>query len=125
MNSPALVVDVRVLRVPVFYPVHVFPAPAIQCTALIAADDVFHSRGHDDLRARNPGRSNSVHHDFEVAHLLANDLQRINQGSEDDDCRAVLVVMHYRNVELFLESFFNLETTRRRDIFEIDSTECS
>src|SRR6185369_492881 len=35
----------------------------------------------------------------------------------------MLIVMKNGNVELFSQSLLDLETTRRRDVFEIDSTE--
>ncbi len=33
----------------------------------------------------------------------------------------MLIVVKNRNVELLLESLFDLETTRRRDVFEVDT----
>ena len=57
-------------------------------------------------------------------HFLADDLQRIDQSGEHDNCSAVLVVVKDGNVEFFFESFLDLETSRRGDVFEIYAAEC-
>src|SRR6185369_12754852 len=106
---------------PVFHPVHVVAATAIERARLIAADDVLHTRGHYDLRASNTCRTDAVYDDFDLFHLLANVLERVDQCGKDDNSGTVLIVVKHWNVEFFSESFLDLETARRRDVFEVDT----
>jgi hypothetical protein len=84
---------------------------------------VLHARGHDDLRTRNTRSADAVHDHFDLADLLADDLERVYQRRQDDDRRAVLIVVKDGDVEFFLQSFFDLKTTRRGDVFKIDPAE--
>src|SRR6185295_9799512 len=60
MNSALLVIWVGVLRVPVFYPIHVLSTTSIKGPRLIAADNTFDAGSHDDLGTRDAGRAHTV-----------------------------------------------------------------
>src|SRR5262249_40261296 len=53
----------------------------------------------------------------------ADNLECVHERGEDDDRRAMLVVMHDRDVEGLLESVFDLEAAWRADVFEVDAAE--
>ena len=118
---PLFVVGIRVPRVPVFDPIHPFAASGIKSACLIATNNVPHTRRHDDLRTGDSSRAHSVNNHLNVAHILADNFQRIQKRREDNNCSAVLIVMKHRDVEFFLESVFNLKTSRRGDVLEVDT----
>jgi hypothetical protein len=73
-----------------------------QRPCLVAADNIFYTRSHYDLRTRDARRTDAVHDDLYVFHSFAYDLQRIDERRQNDDCRAVLIVMKNGNIKLFL-----------------------
>ena len=58
--------------------------------------------------------------DLDVADLLADDPQRVDQGGEHHDGGAVLVVVEDRDVELVAQPALDLEAARRGDVLEVD-----
>ncbi len=52
-----------------------------------------------------------------------NDLGRVEQSRQDDDRGAVLVVVHDRNVQALLQTPFDFEAARCRDVLEVDAAE--
>ena len=60
---------------------------------------------------------------MDIAGVLARQLQRIDERSSTDDGCAVLVIVHHRNVQLLLQSAFNLESLGRLDVLEVDAPE--
>ena len=58
--------------------------------------------------------------DADVSHLLGDDAQGVQQSCEDDSRRAVLVVVEHGDVEGLAKARLHLETTRRRDVLEVD-----
>src|SRR5215210_1703965 len=89
----------------------------------IAADDVFRAGGHDDLGAGHPRSADAVHDYTKVLHLLAHDLEGVDQGGQHHDGRAVLVVVEDGDIELFFQTLFDLEAPRGRDVLEIYAAE--
>jgi hypothetical protein len=79
----------------------------------VAPHNILHTGGEHDLRARHPRRPDPVYHDLEVLHLLADDLQGVDERREDHDRRAVLIVVEDRYVELLFEALLYLEAPRR------------
>ena len=77
----------------------------------------------EEFRDRDSSSSRSVEHDFYVFFFLSCDFQRIDQSCKDSDSCPVLIIMHDRDIELRLESLFDLETPWCCDIFEIDPSE--
>src|SRR6185295_617361 len=49
--------------------------------------------------------------------------QGIYERREDNDRRAVLVVVHDGNIEFALQALLDLETARRGDVFQVDAPE--
>jgi len=58
-----------------------------------------------------------------LGELLALEFKRVQQASANNDCRAVLVVMEDRNVEVSAQHLFDGEAVGRRNVFQIDATE--
>ena len=75
------------------------------------------------LRDCRAGRADAGHDDAHVRELLADDAERVDQRGEDDDRRAVLVVVEDRDVERLAESALDLEAARSRDVLEVDPAE--
>ena len=51
---------------------------------------------------------------LDLAHLLADDLERVYQGGEHDDGGAMLIVVKDRNIEFFFQSLFESENNAAR-----------
>ena len=68
-------------------------------------------------------RPSSVQNHSDIFFLLSCDFESIYESCEYHDSRPVLVIMHDRDVELSLQTLFDLEASRCRDIFEVDPTE--
>ena len=60
---------------------------------------------------------------LELFHLLADDLERVDERRQRDHRGAVLIVVEDRDVEPLLQLFLDLETVRRGDVFEVDAAE--
>jgi hypothetical protein len=95
----------------------------VQRAARVAADDVAHARLEQDLRHRDAGGAEADDEHVQVLDALAGDLDRVEQRGEDDDRRAVLVVVEDGDVELGLQPVLDLEAPRRRDVLEVDAAE--
>ena len=91
----------------------------------IAIDDqeVVPMRTHGDQQShrRYAGGTGTEHHDARLVQLLTLQLQRIEQRSGDDDRGTMLVIVKHRDVELIDQRLLDLETMRRRDVFEVDA----
>ena len=74
--------------------------PAVHDALAVAADHVRDSGGEQHLRHCDAGRADAGDDDPEVLDPLADDLERVDERSQDDDRRAVLVVVEDRDVEL-------------------------
>ena len=72
---------------------------------------------------RDPGGARAVDDAPDLADLLPDDLQGVEQRGADHDGGPVLVVVKDRDIADLLESPFDLETPGRRDIFEVDAAE--
>ena len=70
-----------------------------------------------------PGGAGADDHDLDLAGALAHHAQRVDQRGEDDDRRAVLVVVEDGDVELGAQAALDLEAARRRDVLEVDAAE--
>ena len=88
---------------------------------LVTANDVADARRHDDFCASNTRGAHAINDNFNIAHLLADNLQRVNERGEYNNGGAVLIVMEDRNVEFFFEPVFYLETTWGGNVFQIYS----
>ena len=66
-------------------------------------------------RARN-------HHPH-VGDVFLHHAQAVEDGGSADNCRAVLIVVEYRNIHPLAQFLFNIETFWRFNVFEVDSAE--
>lgn len=89
----------------------------------IAADDLLDPRREEDVGNRHPGRSHPVDHHLKIFQLFLNNLNRIQQRGQDDHRRPMLIVVENRDIEALPEASLNLKTTRRGDVFQINSAE--
>ena len=76
-----------------------------------------------DVQAGHGGRTRPADHHADVFDVFAGELQRIDQRRRTDDGRTVLVVVHQRDVQLFLQAALDLERFRRLDVLQIDAAE--
>ena len=115
-------IRVGVLGKPLLGGVQVVP-PLPDRTPPVGADHLGHAGLEQDLSAGHPGCADTGDDDSQFAHLLVDERQRVLQGSEHDDCGAVLVVVEHGDVELGLEALLDLEAHRCRDVLQVDPTE--
>ena len=88
-------------------------AAAVHAPRAVAADDVAHARGEQDLGHGRARRADPGDDDPDVVELLADELERVQQRREDDDRRPVLVVMEDRDIERLAQPPLDLEAARR------------
>ena len=81
------------------------------------------AQGDEEFGAGDGGGSRTVDHHAQLRDLLAGDLGAVDQGCRGDDGRAVLVVVHERDVELLAQAGLDLEALRGLDILEVDAAE--
>ena len=62
----------------------------------------------------------AIKDDLDILFFLSCDFECIDKTSKYDDRSTMLIIMHDRNIELSLESLFDLKTSWSRYIFEID-----
>ncbi|MCY1243783.1 hypothetical protein D9M72_568160 [compost metagenome] len=72
----------------------------------------------DDRRARG---ADAGDHDPDLGKLLVHHAEGVDQGSQGDDGRAVLVVVEDRDVQFLAEALFDLEAARGGDVFKVDA----
>ena len=75
-----------------------------------------------NVQTRHRCRACTAHHNANVFDAFVGEFERIDQGRGTDDGRAVLVVVHQRNVEFFLQSPLDFKGLRGLDVFEVDAT---
>ena len=86
---------------------------AVDRTLAVAPDDATGSGGEETSVVAIPC-ADPRRHDLHVLDSLADDLQRVHEGGEDDDRGAVLVVVEDGDVELFPQARLDLEAARGR-----------
>ena len=89
----------------------------------IEDDDIGDTGVGEDLRHGHACRPCPGDDDPDRVEGLVDHAQRVRQRREDDDGGAVLVIVHDRDVEGFLDAVLDLEAARRRDVFEVDRAE--
>ena len=76
-----------------------------------------------DVQAGHGGGSGSTDHHTDVFDVFAGELERVDQRRRTDDRRAMLVVVHQRDVQLLFQAALNLKRLRRLDVLQIDAAE--
>ena len=74
---------------------------------------------------RNSRSARSGHGNADISKLLADELQRIDQCRRYYDCRAVLVVVEYRNVAKLDKSLFDLKAAGSGNVLKIYPAEAA
>ena len=72
---------------------------------------------------RNGGSTGTIHYNFSRFNIFSDNFQRVEQSGGTNNGRSMLIVVHDRNIQLLLESLFNFEAFRSRNILQINSTE--
>src|SRR5690606_22090723 len=79
----------------------------------------FDAQMHDEIQASDSGGAGARAHQLDVFHLLAHDLQAVQDGRRGDNRRTVLIVVEDRNLHALTQLLFNVEAFGRLDVFEI------
>jgi len=59
-------------------------------------------------------------HNLYFVQPFANQLERIDESRQRNDCGSMLIVMKNRNITAFFEAFFNFKASGRGNVFQID-----
>ena len=98
-------------------------APLTEDAAAVAADHHPAPAASSISRRRGPGGTGAGDDDADILEPFADDAERVQEPSEDDDRRPVLVVVEDRDVELPRRRALDFEATRRGDVLEVDAAE--
>ena len=79
------------------------------------------AQGQQKLGCGNARRARAHNHHRAVANAASRNFQGVKQPGADDNGRAVLVVVHDRNIQRRNQSFFNVKAFRRLDILQINA----
>src|SRR5204863_8733366 len=91
--------------------------------ALVIGNDyvyAFHPEAHVVLGAGDGGGARAGEHDLDLAEVLLDDLERIEERGARDDRRPMLVVMEDGDVERLAQLLFDIEAIGRAHVFEVD-----
>lgn len=94
-------------------------AAAVAEDHVLAAD----ANGDEQPCAGDGSRPGAVDHHAEFVERLAGDLYGIEHCGGRDDGRAVLVVVHHRDVQFLAQPAVDLEAFGRLDVLEVDAPE--
>src|SRR5881397_3684077 len=88
-------------------------------------DDVLRARARGDQELRGPDvrRPGTNECDCDVRHLLADDLQGVDEAGDVDRRGPLLVVVPHRDLTLLPQTLEDMETFRLRDVLEVHATE--
>ena len=103
-------------------PVHA-GAAFVQSAVLVAHGDVLEACTQQHLDNCNACRACAAGDDLDGLLLLADHLECIQQTCQNDNSRAVLIVVEYGNITLFLQLALDLEAAGGRNILQIDAAE--
>ena len=92
--------------------------PVRSTTAILRDAGTLQHLGDRDARCARSGDD-----DLDVLEIAVGDPQRVDQRGQDNDGRAVLVVVEHRDVEQIDQPALDLEAARARDVLEVDATE--
>ena len=99
--------------------VHAVRAALIDRAERIAEDDVLGTHAVDEARDGLSGSTGTVDDEPYLREVAARELERIDERGDDDDGRAVLIIVEYRDVELLAEFIFDIEALRCLDILKV------
>ena len=90
----------------------------------VAHDDILYAPELKELHDGGSGSSWSVYDHAYAFFLFACDFETVYETGKSDNSRSMLIIMHDRDIELCLESIFDLKTSWGREIFEINPSKC-
>ena len=90
---------------------------------LVTADDAPRPGCQQDLRHGRAGRAAAGGHDPDVFQSLPDNPESVDKRGQDDDRRAVLVVVEDGNVELVAQALLDRKAARRCNVLEVDASE--
>ncbi len=98
-------------------------AAVVDHAGAVAHGDVLVLDAHrlDQRGTGDGGGAGAVHHDLHVRQLAAGDVAGIDEASRGDDRRAVLVVVHDRDIHPLAQRLLDDEALGRLDVLEIDA----
>ena len=68
--------------------------------------------------------TSTIYDNLHIGNVLASYLKSVLQACCRDDSSAMLVIVHYRDIESSFQALLDVETLRRLDVLQVDSTEC-
>ncbi len=98
-------------------------AARVHDAAAIDDRDLGDAGGLEDLGDRHTGSAGTGDDDLDVLDVAIGDPQGVEQRSQDDDSRAVLVVVEDGDVETLDQPALDLEAARAGDVLEVDAAE--
>ena len=93
--------------------------PAVAQHEVLAAD----AQREEEPRTGDGCRAGAVHHHAHPVEFLAGEFRAVEQCRRGDDRRAVLVVVHHRDIQLLTQARLDLEAFRGLDVLEVDAAE--
>ena len=100
------------------------PSRSVWMTPAMSATIASFTPGRDQqLQDRRTGRTRAGQHHPDVADVLADHPQRVEERRQHDDRRTVLVVVEDRDVQLLAQPGLDLEAARRGDVLQVDPGE--
>src|SRR5918994_2118845 len=97
-------------------------AALVEHAVAVAGDDLAGPLGLEDLDDGDPGRPRARQHHPDRVQVLADHPQGVGQGGQDDDGRAVLIVVEHRDVERLPQPALDLEAAGGGDVLQVDPT---
>src|SRR5208282_5644967 len=115
----------RVLREALLVWIHARRAALVNYSLGVAQRDVLALHAQPDVVLGSGYRrgSGTVDDQTDFADVLAHHLQSVQQRSPGNNGSAVLVVVEDRDLHRLLQGFFDIETLRGLDVFQIDAAE--
>ena len=80
------------------------------------------AQSHIKLCTAYGGSTCTIHNDVHICNVLASNFKSILQSCSRYDGSTMLVVVHNRNVESLLQTFFNIEAFWCLDVLKVDTT---
>ena len=73
-------------------------------------------------RTRDCRRASAIYDDFNLFYFFISHDEGIQKSGAGNDSCAVLVIMHYRNVQFFLQAALDFKTFGRFNVFKVNAT---
>ena len=84
---------------------------------------MFKAVGQEQFGNSNSGRTGTIYDNLGRFRIFSGYFHSINDSGKNYDSSSVLVIMKYRDIKHFFQTFLDFETTRSGDVFQIDTAE--